>query len=393
MTNSAQLFFRDRLTWLAYSMLAYIGFSQSILGPLMPFLRSEMSLSYTLGGFLPATLAAGLIVSGLTSDWLVRRGSRRIVFWGGAVGLSASVVLLALSHSFELALLAVLGMGVGSSLTQVMIQALLSDHHAERRSIAITEANVAASLSATLTPVVIGSLQSAGIGWRTIPFLVVLFLSLLAFAFLRQPIPESAAAQTASFDASRRLPVAFWLYWTVLFFLVAVEMAVVVWATDFLDSVAGLTRTNAVLGFSAFPAAMLIGRIAGSRLTRKWSSLNLLLVALFITLVGFPLFWLARLPALNILGLFITGLGIANHYPLTLSIAIGLAGDQSNLASARASMGVGIALLTAPLSLGWLADRLSLQSAYGMVLVLMLIAFAIVVNTRRVSTRKIAVEM
>ena len=171
--------------------------------------------------------------------------------------------------------------------------------------------------------------------------------------------------------------------------LIAVEMSVVVWATDFLDSVAGLSRTDAVLGYSAFPAAMLVGRIAGSRLTRRSSSLTLLLMALGVTLVGFPLFWLTRLPVLNILGLFITGLGIANMYPLTLSIAIGLAQDQSNLASARVSMGVGTALLTAPLLLGWLADRLSLQLAYGMVVVLMIAALAIMVNSRGRSGQRV----
>jgi fucose permease len=144
-----------------------------------------------------------------------------------------------------------------------------------------------------------------------------------------------------------------------------------------------------VLGYSAFPAAMLVGRIAGSRLTRRSSSLTLLLTSLGVTLVGFLLFWLTRLPALNILGLFITGLGIANMYPLTLSIAIGLARDQSNLASARVSMGVGTALLTAPLLLGWLADRLSLQLAYGMVVVLMVAALAIVANSHGRSRQQV----
>ena len=377
-----QPFVRDRLTWLAYAMLAYIGFSQSILGPLMPFLRTELRLNYTLGGFLPATLATGLILSGLISDGLARRWSRRVVFWLGSLGLAAGVILLTLSYRFESALVAVLAMGTCSSLTQVMIQAILSDQHAERRSIALTEANVAASLSTTVTPLVIGSLQSTGLGWRMVPVLVVVFLALLALTFYRQAIPDRPVARAQSTPEGGRLPAAFWLYWIVLFFVVAVEMSVVVWATDFLDSVAGLSRTDAVLGYSAFPAAMLVGRIAGSRLTRRSSSLTLLLMALGVTLVGFPLFWLTRLPALNILGLFITGLGIANMYPLTLSIAIGLARDQSNLASARVSMGVGTALLTAPLLLGWLADRLSLQLAYGMVVVLMVAALAIVVNSR-----------
>ena len=382
MMPSTQPFVRDRLTWLAYGMLAYIGFSQSILGPLMPFLRTELQLNYTLGGLLPATLATGLIISGLISDGLARRWSRRAVFWFGSLGLATGVILLTLSYRFESALIAVLAMGTFSSLTQVMIQAILSDRHAEGRSIALTEANVAASLSTTVTPLVIGSLQGTGLGWRTVPVLVVIFLALLGLTFYRQAIPDHPVEQTQSTESGGRLPVAFWLYWIVLFFVVAVEMSVVVWATEYLDSVAGLSRTDAVLGYSAFPAAMLVGRIAGSRLTRRSSSLTLLLIALGVTLVGFPLFWLTRLPALNILGLFITGLGIANMYPLTISIAIGLARDQSNLASARISMGVGSALLTAPLLLGWLADILSLQIAYGMVVLLMLAAIAIVAGSR-----------
>jgi predicted MFS family arabinose efflux permease len=388
MLPSTQPFVRDRLTWLAYAMLAYIGFSQSILGPLMPFLRTELQLNYTLGGFLPATLAVGLILSGLLGDWLAHHRSRRVVFWSGAIGLGTSVVILALSHSFELALIAVLGMGFGSSLTQVIIQALLADQHAERRAIALTEANVAASLSATLTPLVIGGLQGTGVGWRSIPILVILFLTFLAITFNRQSIPDSAAsAGVQSVDGKRRLPFSFWLYWTVLFLVVAVEMSMVVWATDFLDTVAGLNRINAVLGFSAFPAAMLIGRIAGSRLTRRWSTLTLLFIALLVTLAGFLVFWLSPLATFNIIGLFITGLGIANLYPLTISLAIGLAADQSNKASARISLGVGTALLSAPLLLGWLADRLSLQNAYGMVIVLTIAACAIVMNNRTRSDR------
>lgn len=387
---SIQPFVRDRLTWLAYAMLAYIGFTQSMLGPLMPFLRNELNLNYTQGGFLPAALATGLILSGLFGDWFARHGGRRIVFWGGAIGLATSAALLGLGNRFELALIAVLGMGFGSSLTQVMIQAILSDQHAERRAIAFTESNVAASLSATLTPLVIGILQAAGAGWRAISVLVVLFLALLAMIFHRQSIPDRAIDRSQSVSVTGSLPISFWSYWIVLFLVVAIEMAIIVWATDFLASVARLSRIDAALGFSAFPAAMLVGRIAGSRLTRRWSSLTLLLIALVVTMVGFPVFWLTRLPTLNIIGLFITGLGIANLFPLSLSIAVGLAAGQSNLASARVSLGVGTALLIAPLSLGWAADRLGLQNAYGMVIALLIAASAVVMNNRLVAQRKVA---
>jgi len=377
-----QPFLRNRLTWLAYFMLAYIAINQSILGPLMPFLRSELALNYTLGGLLPAALAIGLIISGLVSGWLARRFNRRVVFWGGSVGLVLSVVMLSLSHRFELVFIAALGMGIGSSLTQIMIQALLSDQHGELRTVAFTEANVAASSSATLTPVVIGSMARLGLDWRMIPILPLLLLVFLAAVFYRDAIPNSDPPQTEYGSGKTRLPLSFWLYWMVLLFVVAIEMVIAVWATDFLTNVVGLERTNAALAFGAFPSAMLIGRFFGSRLTQHWSSQILLLIALGVTLIGFPIFWLARLSPLNILGLFITGLGIANLYPLTLSIAVGMAAEQSNLASARASLAVGIALLSAPLFLGWLSDQFGIQSAYGIVIVLVVIALAIVINNR-----------
>ena len=315
-------------------MLAYIGFTQAMMGPLMPFLRTELGLSYTLGGMLPAAMAVGLICSGLISDRLAHRWGRRFVFWSGGVGLAAAAILLGLSHQFEWLITAALGMGFASSLTQIMIQAVLADRHGEQRATAITEANVAASLSIALTPLVIGVLQYLSLGWRAVTFLPVLMLALVAAPFFRQPIlgqpvienmpgqspgrgqlPGGGQPQAGQADAQRpgRLPPPFWLYWIALLMIVSIEMSLAVWATDFLSSVVGLGQDNAVLAFGIYPAAMLVGRIAGSRLTQRWPGLKLLLAALGVVLIGFPIFWLSRLAALNILGLFICGLGMADH--------------------------------------------------------------------------------
>ena len=385
---SSNPFVRTNITWLAYSMLAYIGFSQAILGPLMPFLRSELNLNYTQGGFFSAAIACGLIFTGLFAGGLARRIRRQVLFWGGGTLLAIGIVALGLSHKFELALLSILGMGIGGSMAQVMIQAILSDQHGEQRAIALTEANVAASLSGTMTPLVLSGLQRAGIDWRAIAIITILVLGSLAFSFRRASIPNSAASATTTSSRDGNLPLAFWLYWIVLFFMVATEMSLAVWSTDFLISVVGLSRTDAVLAFGAFPAAMLIGRFTGSRITRSWPPLPLLFSALGLTLIGLPLFWLARIPALNILGLFITGLGIANQYPLTMSIAVGLAGKKTNQASARVTLAVGIALLTAPLVLGRLADSLGLQTAFGMVIVLMITALMVVILNNRFLLQK-----
>lgn len=387
-TSLHPIFTRTRLTWLAYIMLAYVGFLQAMLGPLMPFLRKELHLSYTQGGALPGVLALGLIFSGLFSDKLAHRWSRRVIFWGGGIGLAISMVLLSLSYQFGFVLLAVLGMGFGSSLTQVMIQAILSDEHGEQRSIAFTEANVAASLCTTLSPLVIGGMQSLGIDWRLVSLLAVLFLLSVAAPFYRNTIPNAASPGAQNSTATHsRLSLSFWLYWIVLVLLVSVEMSLAVWGTDYLANSVGLGAATGALAFGLFSGAMLVGRFIGSRITRRLSSLVFLMGTFAVVAVGFPLFWLSQTPGLNILGLFITGLGIANQYPLALSIAVGLASEQANAASARASLGVGIALLAAPLTLGRLADRFGMRDAYGIVIVLIVAAFAVILLNNRLLHR------
>lgn len=371
-SNTSSVFSRDRLTWLAYIMLGYLGFSQSILGPLMPSLRNELGLSYTQGGFLSAAIAFGLVLSGLLGGLLAKRLSRNTLFWGGSSGLALSILLLSFSYQFGMVLIAVLCMGLGGSLTQVMIQAILSDHHQEKRAIALTEANVGASLSGTITPLAIGLMQSNGISWRFISVFAIAYVILLALIFHQEHIPDSSEQPRNSETMNNgNLPTAFWIFWLVLFFMVATEMTLAIWTTDFLATVLKLSRSYAVLAFSTFPTAMLVGRLAGSWLTRRYASVTLLFAGLALALVGFSLFWLSRITIINILGLFLTGLGVANQYPLTLSIAVGTAQDKSNLASARISLAVGAALLIAPSFLGMMADRLGLQLAFGMVLVLL----------------------
>jgi hypothetical protein len=102
------------------------------------------------------------------------------------------------------------------------------------------------------------------------------------------------------------------------------------------------------------------------------------------------LFWLARLPALNVAGLFVAGLGVANLYPLALSAATGAAAGQANTASARISLAAGLAILTAPLLLGGVADRAGIQNAYGLVIGLLAAAVAMVVWANRIAARQTA---
>jgi len=60
-------------------------------------------------------------------------------------------------------------------------------------------------------------------------------------------------------------------------------------------------------------------------------------------------------------------------YPQILALAVGSSENQTNLASARASLASGLAILLLPLLLGGLADLTGLWYAYGIVVILVVL--------------------
>ena len=153
-----------------------------------------------------------------------------------------------------------------------------------------------------------------------------------------------------------------------------------------MEKVLGLSKADAAQAVSLFLGAMIIGRILGSRLVQRFSARTVVTVSIVVAALGFLLFWRAENSILGLSGLFITGIGVANLYPLILSLAIGAADGNTVQAGARATLASGTAILVLPLALGRLADALGIRSAYGIVVLLLISVFLISQVAIRISS-------
>ena len=370
MTSS---FSRDPFTWLTYLTLGYYAYLLNAIGPTMPFLRAELDLSYTLSSAHLSAFAFGTLLAGLSGDRLITHFGRRLVFRFGVFGMAMSTLLLLIVHHPLLTIGSTLLMGTIGSLLLVIIPASLSDHHGSNRTVAITEANVIASLCSVFAPVLIGLFVRTGMGWRpvfVVPVLVILLINLL---FWRVPFTEPIS-RDPSRSTTARLPGLYWVYWAILVLSVSVEFCIIFWGATFLETQRDFVPADAAFAMSLFLGAMLLGRMIGSRLTQWLRSEWVVLGSMALCLIGFLMHWLAVLPLLTMIGLFLSGLGVANLYPQVLAMAVGAALNLTDIASARASLASGGAILTLPLLLGGLADLFGLRYAYGLVVVLVLVA-------------------
>ena len=153
------------------------------------------------------------------------------------------------------------------------------------------------------------------------------------------------------------------------------------WSADYLENTLGMLKVDAAQAISIFLAAMIIGRLAGSRLVQLVSARRLVIASIFVASIGFLVFWTTNTIILGLAGLFGTGLGVASLYPLLLSLAIGVVNNNTVQASTRATLASGTAILTLPLVLGRLADMVGIHLAYGVVGVLLIGIFLFMLVT------------
>lgn len=377
-------FHRDRFTWLAYLSLALYGYFLNVLGPITPFLKDELGLTYTVSSFHFTAFAIGILMIGLGGHLVIERIGHQRSLWLGLFGISLSAVFLLIGRTPIVTIGASFLMGLVGSLILAIVPAALADQHGEMKAVALSEANVIASLLATSAPLLVGWFARSIGDWRWALGLMAFLPIPMFLVFGRDSSPAAASSPTENLSQRKRpLPPLFWVYWLGIVLGVSVEFCMIFWSADYLELVLGLAKAEAAQAVSLFLAAMIVGRILGSRLVQLFSTRAVVIASVLVASFGFLLFWRTDIPLLGLSGLFLTGLGVANFYPLTLSMAINAANGDTVQAGARATLASGTAILALPLILGRLADAVGIRPAYAVVLILLVCIFLVILMAER----------
>ena len=375
-------FRRDRLTWVAYLVLAWFAYLQAAPGLVIVHLRDELDLSYSTGGLHVAAFAAGSTVAGVISARLERALGRRALLWSAAALMGAGAIGLTVGRIAEVTVGSVLVMGVGGGLLLATIQAALADHHGELRTVALAEENVAASIAYLMLIGVLSLTAALHAGWR-VALLASLVVPVLAWWSNRRLAID---APPPSRLAQGRLPGMFWIAAAVLVCTTAAEWCITAWGATFVEDAAEVSTDTAVALMAGYFGGVLAGRTLGSRLARRHDPARLLALALAVTAVGFAILWPSTGPTQALAGLSLLGIGLGNLFPMAVSVAVALAPERAVLASGRAVMMSSFAVVLAPLTVGTLADATSMKAALGVVPVMLVLAALGLTLLRRART-------
>jgi len=116
-------FVRDSTTWLAYLTMTYLLFIESSLGPIMPSLRAQMGMSYTVASLHFSAPAFAGMMTGWFGDKLARRLGRRRTFWLGVLGIMGGALLLVTGQWIPMTIAGALLIGGFGALIAIVMQA------------------------------------------------------------------------------------------------------------------------------------------------------------------------------------------------------------------------------------------------------------------------------
>ncbi len=365
---------RDRLTWLVYLQLGVYGYILYGLGPAIRLLRDDQDISKTLSGLHGTAMALGAVAVGLVGSRVVQRVGRSRALWGGLATACAGVAVFCAFTALPMTLLGAFITTLGGSFVVTSSSTVLADHHGAAGSGAVSEGHAGATVVGLLAPLIIGGAVGIGAGWRTGLLVALVLAATLAVALGRESITDHRLADDHDSTPSGSLSRRYWWAWTAIAFCVAVEFSMTIWTSDILRDRVELSEGTAAAGVTALVAGMAVGRIAGARVLLRRDLDWVFVRSLFLAGLGFGLFWISTSAIPAMIGLAICGLGVSAHFPVGLLRALRTAPGRSDLASARSSLAVGVAVGIGPFLLGALADRIGTHRAFLVVPVFLILA-------------------
>jgi fucose permease len=379
MAAATPVFERRALAWGIYGLVGYFAYLEALLGPVMPFLREEHGLGYTIASLHFAAFAAGGVLAGGVADRLTARGGRRATLWGGGIGMLLGAGALVAGRGPATTIAASLVMGTFGALLLVTTQSALADRYGDRSAIALTESNIVASGCGMAASLAVGASSATALGWRAAAIPPLIALVLLFASFRHRSL---GGPRVGGHDAGAgRLSGAFWTYAAVVFLGVAAEWCLGFWGATFLSDAVALDASTAAGAMGLFFGAMLVGRFLTSRAARSFSGATLLLASLLVGALGFGILWLAPSAPVALGGLVVTGLGLSGVYPLSISVALALAPSASDTAAARLSIAL------TPFAVGGLADAVGIASAFALLWPVFALAALVAEAGRRTAAR------
>lgn len=314
------------LVVVAFVAFVSLGLPDGVLGVAWPSIRQTFGLSLSRLGEVLASAMVGYLLSSAFSGSIVRRFGVGWLLLGSSALVALSLALYASAPAWEVMVATGLLAGLGAGAIDAGINAYAADQFPPRL---VSWLHACYGVGATLGPLTMTAVLSAGLVWRWGYALIGAVLTLMAILFaitrrlwsVHSPgATEGASPAPAGVTAGETLrqPLA-WVYIALFFFYTGLEVAAGQWLYSLLTESRGFTPalagTSVGLYWGGLTAGRVVFGIAATRFRRRSILRMVMLAAPLATLViGWGLSPVVTVAASTLLGFM-----LAPIFPLLIS--------------------------------------------------------------------------
>jgi len=335
---------------------------------------SELGISLASRGGLETARTIPLIATILVSGVITGRASLKLLISAGLWLMTAGLVLMGLSKTFPVAVIAMVVLGAGSGFIEALINPIVTSLHPDTPELHLNTAHAFFSIGLCICVLLFGELLSRGLSWRTLYFMSSIGTLGTAILFQASHFPENTPDRFSgrTYLGILKRPL-FWIFCLTMFFSAGNEGGLTFWTASFIETYYSDVPRLWGFGTAIFGFSMAVGRMTIGRLSAHVPvKLILLIAAGGGVLVSALIAYTTRLSAVMVL-IFAAGLCTSGFWPSVLALASKrIHTDTTAVFTLLISSGIG-GFAAFPWLIGLVADHTSLRGAFFIIPVLFLI--------------------
>jgi fucose permease len=361
------------------------GMMSTLIGAILPFMKTEYNMTYVLSGAVISAHQVGnfcaLLIAGFLPFLIGRKRSTLTLSMGIAIGfilmtLTANPVLLLIAFAFT-----GIGRGSLSNITNVVISEISGN-----KAAALNLLHAFFAVGAFLAPfLAILSTTVFGVHWRFSAWVLVAFEIAAMFAIGFSPLSSKPMEKKTDGGTGFAKSGSYWMNTFILFFYLCSEASVIGWLVTYFKDTGILDTAMAQMTSSALWVCILAGRLLCASISNRLDKNVLLVILGIFQVIFFILMISVHSVVLIYLCIFGFGLAMSGTYPTTLAtmdrrfnsstlatgtciaiatlgaivmpVIVGLVAQKSGIAGGLATISIALFCMLSLIVLKWILSR------------------------------------
>lgn len=347
---------------------------------------ADMDLSATLAQLIPSAALLWFFLLSVPVGVLQSRLGKRNMLNAGMGMTAVGLLVPYFFYSFEMVLAGFALIGIGNTIVQVSANPLLFDVVPGNRVSSFLSFSQFVKAVGSMLGAPMAALLAARFGdWKLI-FLVFGVVSILSVLWLGAvKIDESGSEEfKATLSSTFRLLSNRFIFIMVfsIFLVVGVDVGFNSNSGQFLMKQFGIEQIAAESGRSVYFFGRMLGTFAGALMLTRIPARKFFMWTSILGILCLTLLLIVKLVVIAWILVFLTGLAVANIFPLVFSITVSRYPARSNEISGLIMMAVsGGAVI--PLLIGWISDMSTIATGMSLLVACMIYLWIVSIYCRR----------